>query len=185
MTAPITRKSCVTWLFLFWCVVSCTLILPSAVQSQPSSPEDCLVQGNAALGQDDYATAVRWYEAGIEAMGAEGDENEFSLVTAVSLETNLATAYSATGEPNHLEAAMEHYESAIAAYELGNSNTNDVDETEARAIVSQTAFFYGMELQEVNVRRSIEMYGKAVQLDPELWAAWANLGACACVCLMK
>jgi len=34
-----------------------------------------------------------------------------------------------------------------------------------------------MELQESNARKATEMYGNAVRLDPELWAAWANLGS--------
>mmetsp|Transcript_111659 Transcript_111659/g.228589 ORF Transcript_111659/g.228589 Transcript_111659/m.228589 type:complete len:419 (+) Transcript_111659:109-1365(+) len=74
--------------------------------------------------------------------------------------------------------AMEHYEKAIKAYHSNHEEIeNEKTAEDAKAIVSQTAFFYGMELQETNAKRAVEMYGYAVKLDPNLWSAWANLGS--------
>jgi len=134
-----------------------------------NSSEDYLTLGNSALSTDANAKAIDLYEKGIAAL-----EDGESLIIIISLETNLATAYSAIGGKD--EKAMDHYEKAIAAYSNNKIEDNDVVE-EAKAIVSQTAFFYGMELQDVDPSKAVEMYGYAVVLDPNLWAAWANLGA--------
>ena len=169
-------------------------------QQQQHSSEDYLILGNNALSEDANARAVDLYKNGIDVAVAvaaalkdtdtDTDNNNTykSLVTMVSLETNLATAYSAMEGME--QKAMEHYEKAIQAYSDHQASTathtiNDDDDDDnnsvaledAKAIVSQTAFFYGMELQEIDAGRAVEMYGRAVLLDPELWAAWANLGA--------
>ena len=173
-------------------------------QQQQHSSEDYLVLGNTALSEDANARAVDLYKKGIDVAVAAAALNDAddtsdkhkSLVTMVSLETNLATAYSAMEGME--QKAMEHYEKAIQAYSdhqasitaahsiddndnNNNNNNNSALLEDAKAIVSQTAFFYGMELQEIDAGRAVEMYGRAVLLDPELWAAWANLGACVCV----
>mmetsp|Transcript_17991 Transcript_17991/g.41479 ORF Transcript_17991/g.41479 Transcript_17991/m.41479 type:complete len:498 (-) Transcript_17991:28-1521(-) len=145
--------------------------LPIWTRSQHSS-EDYLLLGNNALSSDANEEAIEFYEKGIAALK---DVSE-SLITVLSLETNLATAFSAIGGNN--EKAMEHYERAISTYKKNHSGIeNKNDELEAKAITSQTAFFYGMELQEIDARRAVDMYGFAVVLDPDLWAAWANLGS--------
>jgi tetratricopeptide (TPR) repeat protein len=168
-------------------------------QQQQHSSEDYLVLGNNALSEDANARAVDLYKKGIDvavaAAALNTSDKHKSLVTMVSLETNLATAYSAMEGME--QKAMEHYEKAIQAYsdnqasitaahsiddnDNNNNNNNSALLEDAKAIVSQTAFFYGMELQEIDAGRAVEMYGRAVLLDPELWAAWANLGACVCV----
>ena len=144
--------------------------LPTWTGSQ-QSPEDYLSLGNNALTSDANEKAIEFYEKGIAAL----EDASESLITILSLETNLATAYSAIG--GNYDKAMEHYQRAISAY---NKNHNEIQDSntalEAKAITSQTAFFFGMELQETDAKRAVEMYGYAVVLDPDLWAAWANLG---------
>ena len=147
------------------------LTFPICVNCQHSSDE-YLALGNNALSKDANAKAVNLYEKGIAALQDTGE----SLITIISLETNLATAYSAMGGKD--SDAMEHYEKAIKAYHSNHEEIeNEKTAEDAKAIVSQTAFFYGMELQETNAKRAVEMYGYAVKLDPNLWSAWANLGA--------
>jgi len=146
-------------------------IFPICCNSQHSS-EDYLALGNNALSTDATAKAIDFYEKGITGLKDIGE----SLITIISLETNLATAYSAIGGKD--DKAMEHYEKAIAAYYENHGEIEDkITVEEAKAIVSQTLFFYGMELQEMDASRAVEMYGRAVVLDPDLWAAWANLGS--------
>ena len=138
------------------------------------SSEEYLALGNNALSTDANDKAIDFYEKGIAALEEDGKSSSSSLLTILSLETNLATAYSAIGGKD--EKAMEHYEKAIAAYSIDGIEDKSVIE-DAKAIVSQTAFFYGMELQDLDASKAVEMYGHAVVLDPNLWAAWANLGA--------
>lgn len=157
---------------LFWAISFFFMLCYNNCHAQQKSAQDYLVMGNSALSEDANAKAIDLYEEGLAAI-----DSSVSLVTIVSLETNLATAYSSMeGMQEHV---FEHYEKAIKAYQ--EHDTNDISETDhedAKSIVSQTAFFYGMELQESNARKATEMYGNAVRLDPELWAAWANLGVC-------
>jgi tetratricopeptide (TPR) repeat protein len=178
---------------LFWIPLFLAIFQICGCNSQQHSSEDYLVLGNNALSEDANAIAVDLYEKGIDAAHKDTDNTRDmykSLVTVVSLETNLATAYSAMEGME--QKAMEHYEKAIQAYSEHQTSTaaienddhdnynNSVSVDDAMAIVSQTAFFYGMELHEIDAGRAVEMYGRAVLLDPELWAAWANLGACVC-----
>ena len=191
--------------FDFWLVsfLALAFVLMAVCNAQKSA-EDYLGLGNAALMEDANARAIDLYEQGIaslalQQLGSKERQDSTStststssstLVTRVSLETNLATAYSAI--EGMRDSAYEHYEAAIRAYydyksstsetegkrNQGKAETETPDLDDARSIVSQAAFFYGMELQDHNARKATEMYGNAVRLDPELWAAWANLGAC-------
>jgi len=136
------------------------------------SAEDYLSLGNNALSTDANAQAIDFYEKGIATLKGTGE----SLSTILSLETNLATALSAIGGND--DKTMEHYEKAMAAYDSNHGEIEDKNMAEeAKAIASQTAFFYAMELHEKDASRAVEMYGYAVVLDPVLWAAWANLGS--------
>ena len=177
---------------IVWKAIILLIVLSCWIQGcrGQHTAEEYLVLGNSALSQDDYAKATGLYEHGIIAFEMEETgwtelSSATSLSTIVSLETNLATAYSAI-EGKHSKV-LEHYERAIQAYldrsKDGKDSTNDHDEKamkDVESIVSQTAFFYGMELQETDAPKAIELYGQAVVLDPELWAAWANLGELCC-----
>ena len=142
---------------------------------QHSSAEDYLYLGSTALSEDNNSKAIDLYEKGIAALKDDGSE---SIITILSLETNLATAYSAIGGDVR-EKIIEHYEKAISAYD----QIDPIDDKEiiedAKSIASQSYFFYGMVLQDMEgtQQKSLEMYAHAVVLDPNLWAAWGNLGA--------
>ena len=177
--------------YILWKAILSVIVLSCWIQAcrGQHTAEEYLVLGNSALSQDDYAKATDLYEHGIIAFEMEETWTELSsatsLSTIVSLETNLATAYSAI--EGKQSKVLEHYERAIQAYldrsKDGKDNTNDYDNEamkDVESIVSQTAFFYGMELQETDAPKAIELYGQAVVLDPELWAAWANLGESCC-----
>lgn len=153
------------WRPLFLLVSLLAILVCNCHGQETKSAEDYLGLGNAALMEDANAKAIDLYQDGLALINDNTD-----LVTKVSLETNLATAYSAM--EGMQEQVFEHYEAAIQAYQ----NFEGEADPDAKSIVSQTAFFYGMELQEQNPRKATELYGNAVRLDPELWAAWANLG---------
>ena len=135
------------------------------------SSEECLSLGNSALSENAYTKAILSYEQGIAAL-QDGEP----LLTILSLETNLATAYSYIGGKD--EKAFEHYGKAISAYKEQIDEIVDEEIVgDAQAITSQASFFYGMVLQDVDASKSVEMYKYSVKLDPNLWAGWANLGA--------
>jgi tetratricopeptide (TPR) repeat protein len=142
---------------------------------QHSSAEDYLYLGSTALSEDDNAKAIDLYEKGIAALKDDGSE---SIITILSLETNIATAYSAIGGDVR-EKIIEHYEKAISAYDQIDPIVDKEIIEDAKSIASQSYFFYGMVLQDMEgtQQKSLEMYAYAVVLDPNLWAAWGNLGA--------
>jgi tetratricopeptide (TPR) repeat protein len=141
---------------------------------QHSSAEDYLYLGSTALSEDDNAKAIDLYEKGIAALKDDGSE---SIITIMSLQTNLATAYSAIGGDVR-EKIIEHYEKAISAYDQIDPIVDKEIIEDAKSIASQSYFFYGMVLQDMEgtQQKSLEMYAYAVVLDPNLWAAWGNLG---------
>lgn len=135
------------------------------------SAEDYLSLGNNALSLDANEKAIDLYLKGISAL----NEDE-SLLTIISLETNLASAFSSIGDS---DKAIAHYQQAITSY---NKQIEDIADNqmveEAKAIASQSSFFLGMVLQdEGEPRKAVDAYGYAVVLDPKAWAALANLGS--------
>mmetsp|Transcript_6576 Transcript_6576/g.13975 ORF Transcript_6576/g.13975 Transcript_6576/m.13975 type:complete len:503 (+) Transcript_6576:131-1639(+) len=159
------------FLFLFSLLL---VAFPTPVISKSEqSPEDFLILGNKELSMDANANAIEFYENGIAAFNRGASA---SIITLISLETNLATAYSTIGGED--EKSFTHYERAISAYDTNQDKMEDKNTAaEAKSIVSQSAFFYAMELQERDASKAIKMYERAVILDPNLWAAWANLGS--------
>jgi tetratricopeptide (TPR) repeat protein len=147
------------------------LIFPSLVLSYEASPEDYLANGDEALSKGSYKDAVDFYESGIEQLS----EDE-SLLTMLSLETNLATAFSSMGKSSE---AIEHYQSAISTYIEEIEDIADKETSQyAKEITSQSSFFLGMELQDNGqAEKAVESYGYAVVLDPNHWSALANLGS--------
>lgn len=142
-----------------------------SVLSYELTPEDYLSQGDDALSKGSYKEAIDHYKTGIEIL----TEDE-SLLTIISLETNLATALSSIGLSGD---AIEHYQNAITIY------TDDIDDIAdkeiaqyAKEITAHSAFFLGMELQDDGqAEKAVEAYGYAVVLDPNHWSALANLGS--------
>jgi tetratricopeptide (TPR) repeat protein len=167
-------RSIVVWLHLL--LVGLTVFqCMSSGTDHGLSPDECLSLGDSALSAESNARAIEHYELGIAALG--GGNGRWSLLTVLSLETNLATAYSAIGRNKD---AIEHYRRAIVVYSEQIENTDDEEITKAAtAIASQSSFFLGMVLQDENsnAQRAVEAYGYAVALDPKMWAAWANLGS--------
>jgi tetratricopeptide (TPR) repeat protein len=135
------------------------------------SPEDYLSLGDNALSMDANSKAIDLYEKGIALL-----TDDESILTVISLETNLATAYSSVGKNKE---AIEHYRKAIKTYSKEIDEIVDKQMAEdAKQIASQSSFFLGMVLQdEGEPTQAVEAYGSAVMLDPNHWAAWANLGS--------
>jgi tetratricopeptide (TPR) repeat protein len=151
--------------------ISILLLFPILVLSYEASPEDYLANGDDALSKGSYKDAIDFYQTGIDQLS----EDE-SLLTMLSLETNLATAFSSMGKTSE---AIDHYQSAISTYikEIDDIADKEISQY-AKEITSQSSFFLGMELQdEGQAEKSVEAYGYAVVLDPNHWSALANLGS--------
>jgi tetratricopeptide (TPR) repeat protein len=135
------------------------------------SAENYLSLANDALLAEAHEKAIELYLKGINAL----TEDE-SLLTILSLETNLASALSSIGEN---EKAVVHYQKAISSYKEQIDEIVDKQMIEeAKGIASQSSFFLGMVLQdEGEPRKAVDAYGYAVILDPKCWAALANLGS--------
>ena len=172
----------------------------TATSSGTKTAAEYLQLGSTALSEEQHAQAIAWYEQGLSSVVLASSHTTStpltptSFLVRLSLETNLATAYSVLGDETK---AIQHYEEAIAIYtnkhqRIDASQIELIEE--ATAITSQAAFFYGMELQgqiieedendsDTNTntgsntaQEAIDAYAYAVQLDPNLWAAYANLG---------
>jgi tetratricopeptide (TPR) repeat protein len=133
--------------------------------------DDYLSLGDEALSNDMNEKAIDRYIQGIDAL----TEDE-SILTILSLETNLATALSSIG--NNEEAA-KHYQEAISAYSKEIDNIIDKEmKHSAEEITAQASFFLGMVFQDLGeARKAVEAYGYAVVLDQYHWASLANLGS--------
>jgi predicted TPR repeat methyltransferase/Tfp pilus assembly protein PilF len=159
-------------------VVSLVLILNvnvcvSAISgSTYTSPDEFLALGDSALTNGEDEEAIEFYQQGI----AMVTEDDVSLLTELSLHTNLATAYSSTGQE---QMAAKAYEHALISYK--NSIGDIVDEAvkrDAGDIAAQAAFFIGMVYQDMGQPRdAAEAYEYANTLDPLHWASVANLGS--------
>ena len=154
---------------LFSLVVACIGLL--SVSSYEVTPEDYLAEGDDYLSKGSYAEAVDSYKKGIDLLV----EDE-SLLTILSLETNLATALSLMSL-NH--EAIQHYQKAISTYMTEIDDIADPETAQyAKDIAANSAFFLGMEFQnDGQAENAVESYGYAVVLDPNHWSALANLGS--------
>jgi tetratricopeptide (TPR) repeat protein len=142
------------------------------VEVDDLSQEEILDLGDTSLSQNDVASAIKYYEQGVANINNEED----SLLTSLSLHTNLGTAHSASGDERK---AIEMYRNAILLF--SDQIEEIVEESMKKAasdIAAQAAFFLGMSQSELeNYRKSADAYAFAASLDPYHWAALANLGS--------
>ena len=136
------------------------------------SLEDFLELGDNNLATDDANSAIEYYKKGIHKI----NDLEDSLITIVSLYTNLGTAYSSTGQERE---AMKNYRQAILSY---NKNIEDIVELsykkEVSDLAAQASFFLGMTFQELDmIEKAADAYAYANTLDENHWASLANLGS--------
>lgn len=135
------------------------------------TPETLMALGDQSLSQGDYQSAIDYYKQGFSQLNEDD-----SLITAISLQTNLGTALSSIGRE---EEAAESYRNAVLRYsdeieEIVDKNVRK----EATDIVSQASFFLGMVYQDMNQpQKAADAYAYANTLDPYHWASLANLGA--------
>lgn len=149
------------------------LLLSISLANQLSSDE-YLSLADDALSRGSNERAIEMYKAGLDSL-----EENASLLTLLSLETNLASALSAVGLN---EESIDHYHKAISAYTtaMEDEDTDLDEETEgfAKDIASTASFYLGMVLQDIGEgQKAVEAYGYTIILDPKHWAALANLGS--------
>lgn len=136
------------------------------------SLEEILDLGDTSLSQNDPVSAAKYYEHGV----AKIKEDEDSLVTCLSMYTNLGTTYSSMGDERK---AIGMYRNAIVLY------SNQIEEIVEKSmqktasdLTAQAAFFLGLSHDELgNHRKAADSYAFAASLDEYHWAAFANLGS--------
>ena len=135
------------------------------------TPDDYLALGDEALGADQHEKAIEFYNKGLSSL----TEDE-SLLTVLSLHTNLGSALSTMGENDD---AAENYQRAISVYLSDLEKIADKETKQfATDITSQASFFLGMVYQDLkDPQKATDAYGYAVVLDPNHWGALANLGS--------
>ena len=153
-------------------LVKVFLVFSLVLISASTSPDEFLSLGDSALTSGDDEEAIEFYKQGIALV----TEDDTSLLTELSLHTNLATAYSSIGQE---EKAAKAYENALISYK--NSIGDIVDASikrDAGDIAAQAAFFIGMVYQDMGQPKdAAEAYEYANTLDPLHWASMANLGS--------
>lgn len=152
------------------------LLFQLCLVSQPivcaaSEADHFLSKADQELGDGSYERAIQLYTSGIEAL----EESE-SLVTILSLETNLASALSALGQN---EEAVEHYRKAILSYKETIDGIDDQETVAfAKEITTAASFYLGMVYQDMDQPESaVQAYGHTFKLDENHWASLANLGS--------
>lgn len=131
------------------------------------SQENLLELGDTALISGNLDTAIRYYQQGID-----GIDNDSSIVTSLSLYTNIGTAHSSKGNE---EQAENMYKKAIL---LHSQHSDDKVQKEASDLAAQATFFLGMSQQELgNYEEAANSYSRANQMDPYHWSSLANLGS--------
>lgn len=154
--------------FLFYSIIFVNVVWGESI-------EDLLELGDKKLASEDPKSAIEYYKQGIDAINEEKD----SLITRVSLYTNLGTSYSSMGDEKN---AMATYRQAILTY---TNNIDDIDDIverslkrEASDLAAQASFFLGMTLQELGMdEKAADAYAYANTLDENHWASLANLGS--------
>jgi len=139
-----------------------------------SSVPEFLEQGDAALSQDRSTEAIGYYKQGLQVM--EESTKEESLISILSLHTNMATALSSVGQN---QEAADYYKKPLVAYANKIDSITDEDvKKDATDIAAQASFFLGMVYQDLEqYRDSVDAYSQAHVLDPNHWASLANLAA--------
>jgi tetratricopeptide (TPR) repeat protein len=127
--------------------------------------------GDQSLSEDDIGKAIEYYQRGVSLL-SEDD----SIITALSLQTNLGTALSTLGRE---EEAVEAYRKAVMTYRKGIDDIVDnLVKGDAAGIAAQSSFFLGMAYQDLGEpQKAADAYAYANTLDPFHWASLANLGA--------
>lgn len=133
--------------------------------------DDYLSLADEALSTGSNEGAIDLYKKGISAL-----RDADSVLTILSLETNLASALSAVG--NNAES-IEHYRVAILTYKHRISGIDDKQTAVYATEITSTASFYmGMVYQDIGEpQKAVDAYGYAFVLDSKHWASLANLGS--------
>jgi tetratricopeptide (TPR) repeat protein len=157
--------------FLIFRLALVLCLRTSVVFSIGHTGNDLLALGDDALSKGANEQAIEYYKTGLDVLG-----DDDSVITVLSLETNLASALSSVGLD---EEAVSHYNNAISIY---SSEIDEIDERQtrefAKEIIAQASFYLGMVLQDTGkARGAIEAYGYTIALDPNHWASLANIGS--------
>jgi predicted TPR repeat methyltransferase len=155
-------------------------MMAHATNQESAQLDQYLAHGDEGLTSNEILQAIDQYQRGVQMIEHSkeqevDDDSFFSLVTVISIYTNLATALSTYGRE---EEAVEKYQAALSIFQ---NEINDIVEPsvkhEATLIAAQAAFYLGMVYQDLNQPSdAIDAYTLAFQLDPGHWAAVANMG---------
>jgi tetratricopeptide (TPR) repeat protein len=157
-------------MLILWTLVGSQIVLV-LVYALEKSAASFLTTGNTALAQDQFDVAIDNYKAGLALI----DEDE-SVLTALSLYTNLATTFSTIQRE---EEAVEYYKKALLYHsDVIDDLVEDSVIEDANSIAAQAAFFLGLVYQNLDqTMKAADAYAFANTLDPYHWASLGNLGA--------
>jgi predicted TPR repeat methyltransferase len=128
--------------------------------------------GDDALASDRTQEAIMFYDKGINSLKPEAS----SLVTSLSLFTNLGTALSSVGQNTE---AIDAYRKGLQVFDAKIDDVIDKNvKVDANMIAAQNSFFLGMVYEELeDYEKSANAYSFANTLDRLHWSSMANLGA--------
>jgi len=156
------------------------VVCQQAEEPPPSSFDAFLELGDLALSEGDNQQAIKYYKQGAALLEDE-DYDDYSLVSAVALYTNLGTAYSALDDsiPGIVEQSATHYQNAVLIYRKEIDDIVDpTAREEATLVASEACFFLGQAYQDLGqTEYAVQAYRYANQLDPYSWASIANLAS--------
>ncbi|KAI2503964.1 methyltransferase domain-containing protein [Fragilaria crotonensis] len=136
-------------------------------------PEDFLSLGDNALASDKIQDAIEHYKEGIDLLVPQ--DSPQSLITVLSLYTNLGTSLSSLGQN---EDASEAYRKALELHPRHRGSQRQCRNFRCQWHRGTGFLFLGMVYQELDDnKRAASSYAYAHTLDPLHWSSLANLGA--------
>ena len=176
-----------------------TYVDAATLSSKMKSISEKLAMGDEALMMNDAQKAIKFYEEGIKMVQLLQFENKddqsisvnsLPIVEALSMYTNLGTAYSLiamkynqNSQPSvYQEKTIQAYRDALTFHQQYVSNSSngsdDIKNKEFNLLAAQAAFFLGMEYQDIyEWDEAVNAYALAYTLDSNHWASMANLGS--------
>lgn len=151
-------------------------------EAMPAGMDTFLEFGDMSLMNNDASQAVQFYQQGVDIVEQKNKNNyyDYSLAVAISLYTNLGSAYSALeNESNRLEKAATSYQNALLLYRQRISYiTDSIMIEDSTLIASEASFYLGMAYQDLRqFEFAIAAYQYANELDPYHWKSIANIGS--------
>jgi len=199
----LTRKRNIPSIYLLSLVLFLCHYIPNqsilqcanAAKTKPKTITDYLSMGDEALMANQVPQAISIYQEGTQLIQMETKSDEKTtltsssyIATAISIYTNLGTAYSVMAEQSpkqqilYQPKTIQTYRDAIMLHQQFSNHPSQKSTTaelqKVNKVAAQTSFFLGMEYQDTNdFEQAMTSYGLAYTFDPLHWSALANMAA--------